>query len=242
MFTFPIENWVGGIFYEHSHRLIASTVGFLILVLAFWLWRAEPRAWVRRLGFIALGAVSRRACSAASRCCGTCRIRSRSPTPAWRRSCSASRRRSRSSPRRAGVRAYALSARRGSAAPRRPHAAARRAWSRWPPSTCRSSSARRCGTPTRGWPSPTSRGCSATSIPDHWDPKIAVHFAHRVGALVRDDHAPGHDGPRLRAPPAPAGTAASVDPAAASWSRCRSRSARSPCSAASSTSSTRCTW
>jgi hypothetical protein len=30
MFTFPVENWVGGIFYEHSHRLIASTVGFLI--------------------------------------------------------------------------------------------------------------------------------------------------------------------------------------------------------------------
>jgi cytochrome c oxidase assembly protein subunit 15 len=57
MFTFPVEKWVGGIFYEHSHRLIASTVGFLILVLAFWLWRAEPRAWVRRLGFIALAAV-----------------------------------------------------------------------------------------------------------------------------------------------------------------------------------------
>jgi cytochrome c oxidase assembly protein subunit 15 len=57
MFSFPVEKWVGGIFYEHSHRLIASTVGFLILVLAFWLWRAESRAWVRRLGFIALGAV-----------------------------------------------------------------------------------------------------------------------------------------------------------------------------------------
>ncbi len=47
MFTFPLENMVGGIFYEHSHRLIASTVGFLILVLAVWLWRAEPRRWVR---------------------------------------------------------------------------------------------------------------------------------------------------------------------------------------------------
>jgi cytochrome c oxidase assembly protein subunit 15 len=57
MFSFPVDKWVGGIFYEHSHRLIASTVGFLILTLAFWLWRAEPRAWVRRLGFIALGAV-----------------------------------------------------------------------------------------------------------------------------------------------------------------------------------------
>src|SRR5512147_2776888 len=57
MWTFPLEKMVGGIFYEHTHRLIASTVGFLILVLAFWLWRAEPRAWVRRLGYFALGAV-----------------------------------------------------------------------------------------------------------------------------------------------------------------------------------------
>ena len=57
MFTFPVDKWVGGIFYEHSHRLIASTVGFLIVVLAIWLWRAEERAWVRRLGYIALAAV-----------------------------------------------------------------------------------------------------------------------------------------------------------------------------------------
>ena len=57
MFTFPADKWVGGIFYEHSHRLIASTVGFLIMVLAFWLWRVEPRTWVRRLGYIALAAV-----------------------------------------------------------------------------------------------------------------------------------------------------------------------------------------
>src|SRR5688500_4264920 len=57
MFTFPLEKMVGGIFYEHSHRLIGSTVGALIVVLAFWLWRVEPRAWVRRLGFIALAAV-----------------------------------------------------------------------------------------------------------------------------------------------------------------------------------------
>ena len=57
MFTFPLDKMVGGIFYEHGHRLIASTVGFLILVQAVWLWRREPRAWVTRLGFIALGAV-----------------------------------------------------------------------------------------------------------------------------------------------------------------------------------------
>jgi heme a synthase len=57
MFTFPLEKMVGGIRYEHSHRLIASSVGFLILMLACWLWRAEPRRWVRRLGYAALAAV-----------------------------------------------------------------------------------------------------------------------------------------------------------------------------------------
>jgi len=57
MFTFPLEKMVGGIRYEHAHRLIASTVGFLIMVLAFWLWRMESRAWVRRLGYVALAAV-----------------------------------------------------------------------------------------------------------------------------------------------------------------------------------------
>src|SRR5262245_30414984 len=57
MFTFPMSKWVGGIRYEHTHRLIASTVGVLTIILAFWTWRVEPRAWVRRLGFAALGAV-----------------------------------------------------------------------------------------------------------------------------------------------------------------------------------------
>src|SRR3954468_11209649 len=57
MFTFPLSKWVGGIRYEHSHRLIASTVGFLTIILAAWTWRVEPRAWVRTLGFAALGAV-----------------------------------------------------------------------------------------------------------------------------------------------------------------------------------------
>jgi cytochrome c oxidase assembly protein subunit 15 len=57
MFTFPPSMWVGGIFYEHGHRLIASTVGFLTIVLAVWLWRAEPRRWLRWLGVTALAAV-----------------------------------------------------------------------------------------------------------------------------------------------------------------------------------------
>lgn len=57
MFTFPMSHWVGGIKYEHSHRLIASTVGFLTIILAAWTWWVESRSWVRKLGFAALGAV-----------------------------------------------------------------------------------------------------------------------------------------------------------------------------------------
>jgi cytochrome c oxidase assembly protein subunit 15 len=47
----------GGVFYEHGHRMIASAVGFLTVILAIWLWRSDKRAWVRRLGFVALLAV-----------------------------------------------------------------------------------------------------------------------------------------------------------------------------------------
>jgi cytochrome c oxidase assembly protein subunit 15 len=57
MFTFPMKHMVGGIFYEHGHRLIASTVGFLTIILALWIWKAESRRWMRVLGFAALGAV-----------------------------------------------------------------------------------------------------------------------------------------------------------------------------------------
>ncbi len=48
---------VGGVFYEHGHRMVATTVGFLTVILAVWLFRREPRAWVRRLGYAALAAV-----------------------------------------------------------------------------------------------------------------------------------------------------------------------------------------
>jgi protoheme IX farnesyltransferase len=57
MFTFPVSQWQGGIFYEHGHRLVASAVGFLTLVMAIWLPFVERRRWVRFLGFAALGAV-----------------------------------------------------------------------------------------------------------------------------------------------------------------------------------------
>ena len=48
---------VGGILYEHGHRMVATSVGMLTTVLAIWLWRSEPRQWVRRLGVAALAMV-----------------------------------------------------------------------------------------------------------------------------------------------------------------------------------------
>ena len=57
MYSFPLSGMVGGILYEHGHRLIASTVGLMTIVLAVWLTWVERRRWVRRLGWIVLAAV-----------------------------------------------------------------------------------------------------------------------------------------------------------------------------------------
>ena len=48
---------VGNVRFEHGHRMVASTVGLLTVILAVWLWKREPRVWVRRLGLAALAAV-----------------------------------------------------------------------------------------------------------------------------------------------------------------------------------------
>ncbi len=47
----------GGVFYEHGHRMVATSVGFLTIILNVWLWRVERRQWVRRLGLGALATV-----------------------------------------------------------------------------------------------------------------------------------------------------------------------------------------
>jgi len=57
MFLYPWSKMVGGIFYEHSHRLIGSAVGFLTVLLAISLWFKESRRWLRWLGVAALAAV-----------------------------------------------------------------------------------------------------------------------------------------------------------------------------------------
>lgn len=48
---------VGGVFYEHGHRMVATAVGVLTVVLAVWLHRREPRRWVRRLGLLAVALI-----------------------------------------------------------------------------------------------------------------------------------------------------------------------------------------
>jgi cytochrome c oxidase assembly protein subunit 15 len=48
---------VGNVFWEHGHRMIAATVGMLTIVLAIYLQIREPRRWVKRLGWMALGLV-----------------------------------------------------------------------------------------------------------------------------------------------------------------------------------------
>ncbi|HWS70724.1 MAG TPA: COX15/CtaA family protein, partial [Thermoanaerobaculia bacterium] len=48
---------IAGIFYEHGHRLIAGSVGFLTVIQALWLQRREPKRHVRILGWTSLGAV-----------------------------------------------------------------------------------------------------------------------------------------------------------------------------------------
>ena len=57
MFTFPPAKWVGGIFFEHGHRLVASAVGFLTIGLGVWLAIRESRRCMRILGWLALGTV-----------------------------------------------------------------------------------------------------------------------------------------------------------------------------------------
>jgi cytochrome c oxidase assembly protein subunit 15 len=49
MFFFPWQDWVGGIFFEHSHRLGATGLGTLTIILAVWLCFQE-RIWLRWMG------------------------------------------------------------------------------------------------------------------------------------------------------------------------------------------------
>lgn len=57
MFTYPWSKMVGGIFYEHSHRLLGSLVGMLTVSLAITIWVTDTRSWMRTLAIVAVVAV-----------------------------------------------------------------------------------------------------------------------------------------------------------------------------------------
>jgi cytochrome c oxidase assembly protein subunit 15 len=57
MFLFPVSRWVGGVFFEHTHRLIASGVGLLTIGLCVLTVIIEERLWVKWLSGIAVIAV-----------------------------------------------------------------------------------------------------------------------------------------------------------------------------------------
>jgi cytochrome c oxidase assembly protein subunit 15 len=175
MFTFPPSMWVANILYEHGHRLIASTVGFLTIVLAIWLWIAERGTWLRWLGVAALGAViaqgllggltvllflppavsTAHAGLAEIFFCLTVAI-ALFTSPAWK-----------------------------AEAPRLDDVTLRRLATATTVliyaqiligATMRHSGA--------GLAIPDFPLMFGGIVPDHWDPKIAIHFAHRLGALV----------------------------------------------------------
>ena len=57
MFLYPLSEMVGGILYEHSHRLMGSLVGLLTVGLFVFLLVKDSRKWLKWLGLAALIAV-----------------------------------------------------------------------------------------------------------------------------------------------------------------------------------------
>ena len=51
---YKIPHMVGGVKYEHTHRMVAESVGLLTIILCLWLWRADRRRWMKYLGAAAL--------------------------------------------------------------------------------------------------------------------------------------------------------------------------------------------
>lgn len=54
MFTLPFHLWKGDVLLEHSHRLIGSVMGMLVIGLFLWTMKVERRQWVGRLTWLAL--------------------------------------------------------------------------------------------------------------------------------------------------------------------------------------------
>jgi cytochrome c oxidase assembly protein subunit 15 len=54
---YKIPKLVGGVKFEHTHRMIAQGAGLLTIALAVWIWRSEKRRWLRILGLVAIAMV-----------------------------------------------------------------------------------------------------------------------------------------------------------------------------------------
>jgi len=55
--SFAMPRMVGGVFYEHGHRMIAGATVLLTLAIAVWTWIVDRRSWMRRLAFAALATI-----------------------------------------------------------------------------------------------------------------------------------------------------------------------------------------
>ena len=54
---YKIPKLVGGVKFEHTHRMIAQAAGLMTIILAIWAWRVEKRRWMRILAVSAIGVV-----------------------------------------------------------------------------------------------------------------------------------------------------------------------------------------
>jgi cytochrome c oxidase assembly protein subunit 15 len=54
---YKMPRMVGGVKFEHGHRMVAELVGLLTIALAIWTWRSEQRRWLRLLGVAAVATV-----------------------------------------------------------------------------------------------------------------------------------------------------------------------------------------
>jgi heme a synthase len=57
MFLYPYDMWIGGIFFEHGHRLLASAIGVFTVVLTTWLFFAPVSKALKTAGLLALTTV-----------------------------------------------------------------------------------------------------------------------------------------------------------------------------------------
>jgi heme a synthase len=55
--VFKMPRMVGGVKFEHGHRMIAEFIGVLTIAIAVWTWRSDRRSWMKKLGIAALGTV-----------------------------------------------------------------------------------------------------------------------------------------------------------------------------------------